>query len=772
VTTDLRATLLSDLARRHAAERPDAPAVIDGTTTWSWSTLDRRADAIATAIHDAGLGDGDRVGLAIGPTALGIAALHGVGRAGVSAVLVHPRLTAPEVAGLAAASACRALVVDPALTTPALDGLPQVRLGEIDRVEGRTLDPRPADAPLTEFVLPTSGTTARPKLARLPMDRIAASATAWSSFLPPASAWLLSLGLAHVAGIGIVARAAAAGVPIVVADDLEPSALLAAIRDASGHGVIVSHVSLVASQLAALLDAAADAPPPAGIAAVILGGGPIPDALVRRAVTAGWPVIPSYGMTETASGVVALPAAEAGAHGTTVGRPLPGVQLRIDDGRIAVRGPMTFAGYLDDEAATTAVIGADGWLRTGDLGRLDADGRLTVLGRSDDVIVSGGEKVAPAEIEATLLDHPAIAEVAVTGVPDPTWGAVPVAVIALRPDTIATDEDLRDHARQRLAGFKIPARFVRVHALARNDLGKVVRDDLARIAARPDPVPDPNRRTLMLADGQTIAYRDLPSVTGAATEAPVVVLLHATLSTAAQLLGLGRRLAEHARVLVIDRRGSGESTMLDPAPVPIERHAADVIELLGRLGVERAVLVGHSFGGVVALRATVRDPGRVAGLFVWEPPYLVLADPAVQAGMTAMTDEVARRYGADGPEAAARLFLESVAGDGAWDRLHPRQRATIGREGAGVLADIAMDGLTADGLEAIGCPTIVATGGASEPFYRPIAEALAARIGPGARRVDVADMRHPAPITNPDVVGALVLDLLPLPFPAHQETAP
>jgi pimeloyl-ACP methyl ester carboxylesterase len=357
----------------------------------------------------------------------------------------------------------------------------------------------------------------------------------------------------------------------------------------------------------------------------------------------------------------------------------------------------------------------------------------------------------------------------VTGAPEPTWGAVPVAVIVLRPGATATDEDLRDHARQRLARFKIPARFVRVASLPRTDLGKVVRDDLARLAAR--PAPDPTRRTVTLGDGQVIAYRDLPCITGAA-DAPVVVLLHATLSTAAQLLGLGRRLAEHARVLVIDRRGSGDSAMVDPAPVPIERHAADVIELLDRLGIERVVLVGHSLGGVVALRATVRDPARVAALFVWEPPYLVLADPAVQAGMTAMTDEVARRYDADGPEAAARRFLESVAGDGAWERLHPRQRATIGREGAGVLADIAMEGLTADGLAGIRCPTIVATGGASEPFYRPIAKALAARIGPAARRVDVADMRHPAPITNPDVVGDLVLDLLPSTSATTQETAP
>ena len=771
MTTDLHATLLPDLARRHAGQRPDAPAIVDGETTWAWSVLDRLADAIAAALGGSGLGPGDRVGLAVGPTALGVAALHGVARAGVSAVLIHPRLTAHEVADLVAASACRTVVIDPAVGTVAPDGLATIQLGEIDLVAGPepAAPAAPAGAVTPELILPTSGTTARPKLARLPLDRIAASAAAWSSFLPPASGWLLSLGLAHVAGIGIVARAAAAGVPVVVARDLEPEALLGAIREAYAQGVVVSHLSLVASQLAALLDASADAPPPAGVAAVILGGGPIPGALVRRAVAAGWPVIPSYGMTETASGVVALPSAEAGAHGTTVGRPLPGVQLRIDDGRIAVRGPMTFAGYLGDDATTAVVKDADGWLMTGDVGRIDDDGRLTVLGRSDDVIITGGEKVAPAEVEAALLEHPTIAEVAVTGVADPTWGAVPVAVIVLRPGTTATDEDLRDHARKRLARYKVPARFARVPSLPRNDRGKVIRDDLARLAAGPSP--DPTRRTLTLGDGQVIAYRELPPASGA-TDAPVVVLLHATLSTAGQLLALGRRLAGEARVILIDRRGSGDSIMADPASVPIERHATDVTELLELLGIERVVLVGHSFGGVVALRATITDPGRVAGLLVWEPPYLVLADATVQAGMTAMTDEVARRYRADGPEAAARLFLESVAGEGAWDRLHPRQRATIGREGAGVLADIAMEGLATDGLVAIRCPTIIATGGASEPFYRPIAEALMAHIGAAARLVDVADMRHPAPITNPDVIGDLVLDLLHRTSATIQETIP
>ncbi|MEO7230288.1 MAG: alpha/beta fold hydrolase, partial [Candidatus Limnocylindrales bacterium] len=522
-------------------------------------------------------------------------------------------------------------------------------------------------------------------------------------------------------------------------------------------GVVVSHASLVATQLAALLDVTADAPPPAGLRAVILGGGPIPEPLIRRAIEAGWPVVPSYGLTETASGVVALPSADVAMHTTSAGRPLPGVEVRIDDGRIAVRGPMVFAGYLDDQPATAAALATDHWLTTDDLGRLDADGRLTVLGRVDDIVISGGEKVAPAEVEAVLLNHPAVIEVAVTGIPDPTWGSVPVALIVTRPGMAPTDDDLSDHALGRLARFKVPARFIRVTALPRDDLGKVNRAWLARQAA--DRHPEPTCRSITLDDGQNITLRDLAPVADR-PDAPVIVLLHATLSTSGQLLGLASRLAQRARVLLVDRRGSGESPMAHPAPVSVERHATDVIELLQRLGVERALLVGHSFGGVVALRATVLAPERITGFLVWEPPYLVMADPPVRARMAAMAIEVERAFAEDGPTATARLFLEAVAGDGAWKRLRPRQRHAIGREGPGVLADVSMRSLTADGLDSIACPAVVATGGSSEPFYRPIADALAARIGPSARRVDLPGLSHLAPIVNPDVIAGLVLDLL------------
>jgi len=724
--------LLPDLARRHAMERPEDPAIVDGERVWTWAELDRRADAIAGALADAAGVAGGRAGLGVGPTALGVATIHGAARAGVTAVLVNPRLTAREVADLLDASGATVLAVDdPAGRAAAPAGITTIDVGASRDAGTGTVS---SDA-VSEFVVPTSGTTARPKLARLPMDRLAASAAAWNEALPPATGWLLSLGLTHVAGVGIVVRAATAGVPIAIAPQTDAAGLLGAIESSLGRGVTVSHLSLVAAQLAAILDATGDAPPPDGLHAVLLGGGPVPEALRERAAAAGWPALESYGMTETASGVA------------IDGRPLPGVAFRIaDDGEILVRGPMVFAGYLEDAAATSAVIDAEGWLRTGDLGRLDEAGRLAVFGRRDEVVIRGGENVSPAEVEAVLGRHPGVADVAVVGIPDPTLGAVVAAVIVPASGADPADDELRSFARERLAGFKVPSRITRVRELPRTSLGKVAGPEVRRIAEIGE-----RRRTVTIDDGQSIAVRKL-----GASQAPAVVLLHATLSSSDQLLSLARRLADRAHVVLIDRRGSGNSPMTEPAPVEVARHVDDVITALDTLGIATATIVGHSFGGIVALETAVLHPGRVARVVAWEPPFMPLAPRRVRDGMAAVGEDVAAAYSTGGAEAAARLFLETVSGAGAWDRLHPRQREAIGRAGTGALADVAMGGLTAEGLERITVPTLILTGDASEPFYRPIADAVAERIGAAATRVDLPDLRHMAPITDPAAVAEAV----------------
>jgi O-succinylbenzoic acid--CoA ligase len=778
-----------EAARAHARLRPDDPAILDGVLRWSWAELDRRADAMAARLVAAVIEPGDRVGLLATSSAAVAAALHGMARAGVVAVPIGPRLARPEIAALAAAARLQAMVA-PRATLPAIEGFAGIAALDLDDLleAGASSPPRRGAPPGTPAVIvATSGTSGRPKLVRLGASQLDASARAWSAALPPATGWLLSLNLAHVSGIGILVRAARAGVPVVVPASADGEPIVPSLLSARLAGVNVSHISLVTPQLVRLLDASEGVAPPAELRAVLLGGGPIPESLVSRAVAAGWPVVPSYGMTETASGVAAMPLGDAGRRPWSAGRALSGVELRIEapdgstaalvaphvEGEILVRGPMVFDGYENDPEASAAALDSEGWLHTGDLGSLDREGWLRVVARRDEIIISGGENVAPAEIEAVLASHPAVADVGVAGVPDEKWGSVPVAVVAFRPGAREDPETLRAFARERLASFKAPARIVEAPAIPRSPSGKLLRRLLpalvgaagfAGAAGRVDAAVGAGRtaavgRRLALAgttrveadDGQPLAERDLPGPTGA----PTVVLLHATVSTSRQLLRLAGQLRPDARVLLPDRRGSGASVMETPAPVSIARHVADLLAVLDAAAVACPVIFGHSFGALLALEFAARHPERAAAVVAYEPPYLAAASPALLARLGQLADAVAVAHATGGPAAAAQLFVRAVAGDDAWASLAPAQRASLEAEGSGALADTSMGDLDLGGLSRIACPVVLATGGASDDFYAPIADALAAAIS-CSRRVVLPGLRHVAPVTDPVPFAELI----------------
>lgn len=716
--------------RRHAAARPLALAVRDAAGDHGYAALDRAADLAATGLQASGVAPGDRVALLVVPSAAAVALLVAVARAGAVAVPLGTRLTRPEVAGALAETSATLVVHDEDLVGLAAGhGVEAVdpaalaaRAADRER-RGVALDPAaPALAVLT------SGTTGRPKAALLTHAALDASAAAWSAALPPATGWLLCLGLGHVAGLGIAWRALGAGVPLHVTAGFDPDAVLGALTAPDAP----SHVSLVPIQLRRLLDAAGEGPPPAGLRAVLLGGAPIPRDLVARAAAAGWPVVPTYGLTEAGSGVTALASSEAAAHPASAGTPLPGVALRIAEpgpdgvGAIEVHTPAAFAGYLGRPGETAAAFTPDGWLRTGDLGRLDPAARLEVVDRRDDLVISGGENVVPAEVEAVLETHPAVAEAGVAGRPHPEWGTVPVAAVVLRPGVADPgDAALRAWCAERLAPYKVPAAFIRLAELPRTASGKL--------------------RRRALRDRLT----------------PLVVVLHATLSTGRQLAPLARALAAPGdlRVVAPDRRGSGKRRLEPPRPVAMEEHLADLAALFDDAGIERAVLVGHSFGGVLALEAAARVPERVAAVVAFEPPYGPVGDERLRRAFALVAERTARAGATGGPAAAARAFMTGIGGPGAWEALPERTRDFLEAEGRGAIADAAMIGLDPAGLAGIGVPVTILTGGASEPFYAPLADALAARI-PGARRVDLPALRHTAPITDPAPVAAAVRRVL------------
>ncbi len=268
-------------------------------------------------------------------------------------------------------------------------------------------------------------------------------------------------------------------------------------------------------------------------------------------------------------------------------------------------------------------------------------------------------------------------------------------------------------------------------------------------------------RTLTHADETTLAYRAFAPAHGFA-DAITIVLLHATLSASVQLAGLARLLAARGPVFALDRRGSGESVVATPRPLDVAVHVADVVALLDAEDVAAAILVGHSFGGVVALEATARLPGRVRAAVAWEPPYGPLADAETRIAFAAVAIATERAFADGGGAAAAAAFLDGVAGPGAWAALPERARAFLAAQGAGAFADAALVGLDPAGLARITAPVTVLTGTASEPFYAPIARAVTARI-PGARLVTIDGLRHPAPITDPEPVAAAILAAITMP---------
>jgi O-succinylbenzoic acid--CoA ligase len=263
--------------------------------------------------------------------------------------------------------------------------------------------------------------------------------------------WLAPLPLAHVGGLMVVLRSAIMATTAVLAPPpFDERAIAEQLRDGG-----ITTASLVPTQLQRLLDAGATPGPE--LRRILLGGGPMPRALLARAAAAGFPVCPSYGLTQACSTVTV---AEPGDL-ESAGRALPGVGVAITgDGEIVVSG---------------GTVNALGSLRTGDLGRIDSHGRLVVTGRKSDVIVSGGENVAPAEVEAVLAEHPDVSEAAVFARPHPLWGEAVTAMVVARDGARPAQAALRAHCLERLAPFKVPKAFELVDELPRTESGKVRR---------------------------------------------------------------------------------------------------------------------------------------------------------------------------------------------------------------------------------------------------------------------------------------------------------
>ncbi len=475
-----------------AAQTPDAPALESADGTWSFAEVADRACRAAGYLGTAVAAGSSPIALLMTGDARFAAWFHAIALTGRPALPLNLRLTTSELvgqleharadcvlgeAGDARLGELRARLPNcPVIAAPSLESL---------RVGGEAHRERPSDGDDILAVLYTSGTSGRPKGACLTWNNFVASARAAEDRLGAAvhRRWLACMPLFHVGGLSILMRSLLFGGPVRLQSRFDPTA----VSDALDGGDIAA-ISLVPTMLSRLLAHRGARRAPHGLQVVLLGGAAAAPGLVARALAAGYPVCPTYGLTEATSQVATAAPPRAGAREASPMLPVLGTEVRIvaegrdvgpgTEGEIVVRGATVMRGYLHADEANTRAL-RDGWLHTGDIGYLDATGGLHVLDRRDDLVVSGGENVYPAEIEAVLLEHPAVEDAGVTGLPDADLGARVVAWVVIRPGSSASVESLQRHCRAALAGFKQPSEFRFVAALPRNAAGKLQRRRLA-----------------------------------------------------------------------------------------------------------------------------------------------------------------------------------------------------------------------------------------------------------------------------------------------------
>jgi O-succinylbenzoic acid--CoA ligase len=435
---------LDDWLAQRSQSCPDRTALVADGAEMTYAELEAEATWVARRLAAHGVRRGSTAALTMHPRREQVVLAHALMKVGARMLPLSPRLTPAERDAIIAAEEPIVDLDDPGELTQTEADLPLLGEHDMDDVCARVL---------------TSGSTGTPRPVGLTYGNFLWSAvgSAFNIGVEPDDRWLCCLPLSHISGLGIVIRSVIYGTTAVLHDGFDVGRAGAALES---DGIAV--VSLVTTMLTRLLEAGADL---SGPRAILVGGGPVPEGPLEEAIAKGATVVQTYGLTETCSQVTTLAPGDARRKLGSAGRPLLTTHLRIEEGEILVQGPTVAPGRVDP----------DGWLHTGDLGHIDEEGFLYVKDRMDDLIVSGGENVVPAEVEEVLLRHPDVAEAAVVGREDPEWQQAVTAVVVLESGSAVTPDDLRRHCAGSLAGFKVPKRVELASALPRTPSGKLMR---------------------------------------------------------------------------------------------------------------------------------------------------------------------------------------------------------------------------------------------------------------------------------------------------------
>ncbi|WP_040814932.1 long-chain-fatty-acid--CoA ligase [Nocardia concava] len=485
-------TNVADRIWQHASERPDAPALRHGAVTLSYAELARRSAAFAGSLADSGVAVGDRV-LLVAPTVPEfVIAYLGAHLVGAVAIPVNTMATAPEIGYVVDDSGARHAIAWHAASTAAEQAATERGIPLLILEPGAHATPTepvtvPADRAPDDLaiLLYTSGTTGRPKGVELTVANLIETARIFIDQLrlTPEERFGTGLPLFHVYGQAVcLITTLHAGASFSMVSPFVPGAMIETIRD---HRLTV--VAGVPTMWNAMLHSAGDFGPEdfASLRLACSGGASLPAEVIRAfSQRFGCTILEGYGLTESSGAATYNPVDREQRVGS-VGTALPGTEIEVRGpdgevlpadtvGELFMRGPSVMRGYWHRPDATAADL-SGGWLRTGDLGRIDADGYVYIVDRAKDLIIRGGYNVYPREVEEVLYEHPGIVEVAVIGLPDDHYGEEVGAAVVAAPGVELDPVELRTWAKERLSAYKVPHRFAFTDALPKGATGKILK---------------------------------------------------------------------------------------------------------------------------------------------------------------------------------------------------------------------------------------------------------------------------------------------------------